>query len=180
VKELLDEFQKQSSSHSKLDSIEDMQQFIEKFPEIKAQSHTVSKHVAVMGELARLVDVCALLDVSQFEQELACTDDHSMHLRELMEKLASPNVKIPDKLRLGLLYAIRYENSGYIRNIKNQMIKGGVSRDMIDLVDVILQYGGTNSRGSGPSNSSNMFKNQNVLSKMTKSILTSVQGVSNV
>lgn len=49
----------------------------------------MSKHVAVLSELARLVDVYHLLDVSQFEQELACADDHVLHYRELMEKLAS-------------------------------------------------------------------------------------------
>lgn len=49
----------------------------------------MSKHVAVLGELARLVDVYHLLDVSQFEQELACADDHVAHYRELMEKLTS-------------------------------------------------------------------------------------------
>lgn len=178
VKNLLDEYQKQSSSNSKLDSIEDMQQFMEKFPEIKAQSHTVSKHVAIMGELARLVDVCSLLDVSQFEQELACADDHSMHVRELREKLASPSVKIPDKLRLGLLYALRYENSGNLENVKRQMINGGVTSRMVELVDVILRYGGTNARGG------DMLGNNNVFSKMSKSIsdkiLTSVQGVANV
>lgn len=176
VKHLLDEYQKQSSSHAKLDSIEDMQQFMEKFPQIKAKSHTVSKHVAIMGELARLVDVCALLDVSQFEQELACADDHSMHIRELMEKLSSPSVKIPDKLRLGLLYALRYESSGHIQNVKKQMLQGGVSQDMVDLVDVILEYGGASMRN----NAINFKEKHSVLTKMTKSILTSVQGVANV
>ena len=47
----------------------------------------MSKHVAVLSELARLVDVYHLLDVSQFEQELACADDHVSHYRELMKKL---------------------------------------------------------------------------------------------
>lgn len=49
----------------------------------------MSKHVAVLSELARLVDVYHLLDVSQFEQELACADDHALHYRELTEKLSS-------------------------------------------------------------------------------------------
>lgn len=49
----------------------------------------MSKHVAVLSELARLVDVYHLLDVSQFEQELACADEHVLHYRELMEKLGS-------------------------------------------------------------------------------------------
>jgi len=180
IKKLLDEYQRQTQSHndikSQLNSIEEMQQFMEKFPEIRSQSHTVSKHVAIMGELARLVDVCSLLDVSQFEQELACQDDHATHVRELVEKLSSPTVKVPDKLRLGLLYALRYEGSGNIEMIKNHMLRGGVPSDSVELVDIILRYGGSKARGPGLYGQGT----GDVLSKMTKSFMTSVQGVSNV
>lgn len=60
-----------------------------RYPAFRSQSLNVSKHVAVLSELARLVEVYHLLDVSQFEQELACADDHVAHYRELMEKLTS-------------------------------------------------------------------------------------------
>jgi len=178
IKKLLDDYQKQTQSHtnmqSNLNSIEEMQAFMEKFPEIKSRSHNVSKHVAIMGELARLVDVCSLLDVSQFEQELACTEDHATHIRELMEKLASVTVKVPDKLRLGLLYAIRYEQQGFLSRVKNAMIDGGVSSNMVDLMDIILRYAGEKVRGPG------LFGSHDVISKMTKNFMSSVQGVSNV
>eukprot|EP00957_Ditylum_brightwellii_P003856 292992-Ditylum_brightwellii.AAC.1 len=149
---------------------------MEKFPGLRSQSHNVSKHVAIMGELSRLVDVCSLMDVSQFEQELACADDHGAHVRELLEKLASPSVKIPDKLRLGLLYALRYEQNGNVAMIKSEMEKGGVPPDSIEFVDTILKYAGTKSRGPGLYG----IGSKDIMSKMTKSILTSVQGVSNV
>lgn len=176
IKKLLDDYQRQTQTHStsNLNTIEDMQAFMEKFPELRSQSHTVSKHVAIMGELARLVDVCSLMDVSQFEQELATADDHSSHVRELMEKLHSPNVKIPDKLRLGLLYALRYENLGNVDLVKTAMDKGGVPPDGVDLVDTMLRYAGSKRRGPG------LYGNRDIVSKMTKSFMTSVQGVSNV
>lgn len=60
-----------------------------RYPAFRSQSLNVSKHVAVLSELARLVDVYHLLDVSQFEQELACADEHGLHYRELMKKLSS-------------------------------------------------------------------------------------------
>lgn len=62
----------------------------------------MSKHVAVLSELARLVDVYHLLDVSQFEQELACADDHVLHYRELMEKLTSSRYCSASTLGLSL------------------------------------------------------------------------------
>mmetsp|Transcript_27730 Transcript_27730/g.39681 ORF Transcript_27730/g.39681 Transcript_27730/m.39681 type:complete len:595 (+) Transcript_27730:167-1951(+) len=177
IKSLLDEFQRQTQSTKveNLNSIEEMQQFMEKFPQIRSQSHNVSKHVAIMGELARLVDVCSLMDISQFEQELACTEDHGSHVRELLEKLANPNVQTPDKLRLGLLYALRYEQTGNVNMVKQRMIQGGVPAGMVQLVDIMLRYAGAKVRGPG------LYGiNGDIMSKMTKSILTSVQGVSNV
>ena len=177
IQRLLQDYQKHTAQHntSNLNSIEDMQAFMEKFPELKTKSHTVSKHVAIMGELARLVEVCSLMDVSQFEQELACADDHTAHWRELMEKLSSSHIKIPDKLRLGLLYALRYETSGNLHMVQQAMKKGGVPADMVNLVNVMLRYGGTKSRGPG------LYGEQhNLMTKMTKSFMTSVQGVSNV
>jgi vacuolar protein sorting-associated protein 45 len=129
-----------------------------------------------MGELARLVELCSLMDVSQFEQELACADDQSIHLRELMEKLASVHIKIPDKLRLGLLFALRYEHSSNLHRVKSEMKKGGVSDDLIDLMDTILKYAGSRVRGPGLYG----VGTKDIMSKMTKSFMTSVQGVQNV
>jgi len=176
IKNLLDDFQNQQNQHRRLNlnSIEDMQAFMEKFPNLRTQSHNVSKHVAIMSELARLVDVCSLMDVSQFEQELACADDHASHIRELSEKLENPRVKTPDKLRLGLLYALRYEHSGNLHVVKNRMQKGGVSSDMISLMDKVLQYAGSQVRGPG------LYGSGDIMAKVTKSLITSVQGVSNV
>ena len=177
IQKLLQDYQKQTAQHNtaNLNTIEDMQAFMDKFPELRSRSHNVSKHVAIMGELARLVEVCSLMDVSQFEQELACADDHTAHWRELMEKLDSPSVKIPDKLRLGLLYALRYETSGNINMVQQAMKKGGVPPDMVNLVSVMLRYGGSKSRGPGLYGDPN-----NVMANLTKSFMTSVQGVQNV
>ncbi|KAL3798233.1 hypothetical protein ACHAW5_008314 [Stephanodiscus triporus] len=180
IQNLLRDYQAKSKMHqvSNLRSIEDMQQFMEKFPELRSQSHTVSKHVAIMGELARLVEVCSLMDVSAFEQDLACSDDQARHLRELMSKLDSQTVKIPDKLRLGMLYALRYENaapSGAIPAVKEAMRRGGVPPDGVGLVDAILKYAGSDVRGPGLYGT-----NRDITSKLMKSFMSSVQGVSNV
>ena len=66
IQNLLKDYQRltQNNDASNLNTIEDMQSFMERFPELRSQSHHVSKHVAIMGELARLVDVCALVGVS--------------------------------------------------------------------------------------------------------------------
>lgn len=177
IQRLLQDYRKQTAQHNtgNLDSLEDMQAFMEKFPELRSRSHNVSKHVAIMGELARLIEMCSLMDVSQFEQELACADDQNNHWRELMQKMQADHVKIPDKLRLGLLFALRYEVSGNIHLVQSAMEKGGVPPDMVELVNAILRYGGSKSRGPGL-----YGEHHNLMKKMTKSFITSVQGVQNV
>jgi len=138
----------------------------------------VSKHVAIMGELARIVEVCSLMDVSAFEQDLACADDQAGHLRVLMTKLDSATVKIPDKLRLGMLYALRYEKAtpnNAIPAVKEAMKRGGVPPESVGLVDAILRYAGSKTRGPGLYGT-----NKDITSKLMKSFMSSVQGVSNV
>ena len=178
IQRLLHDYQKQQSAHSAqhLQSIEEMQSFMEKFPEVRSQQHTVSKHVAIMGELSRIVETCNLLDVSALEQGLACHDDHSAHWRELMEKLNSNKVKLPDKLRLGLLYALRYEHVANLHMLQQAMSKGGVPPDMVQLVPSMLRYAGSKSRGPG------LYKNQNadIMRRVTQNLVSTVQGIENV
>lgn len=81
---------------------------------------------------------------------------------------------MPDKLRLGLLYALRYEQTGNVAMVKGHMAQGGVSPEKVALVDKILRYAGTQSRGPG------LYGKRDAFSQMTKSLMTSVQGVSNV
>ena len=61
--------------------------------------------------------------------------------------------------------------------VQQAMKKGGVPGDMVDLIGVMLRYGGTKSRGPGLYGDGT---HHNIMSKMTKSFMTSVQGVQNV
>lgn len=54
-----------------------MKRFVEDYPEFRKMSGFVSKHIAVMGELSRLVDQRSLMDLSEVEQELACVQDQT-------------------------------------------------------------------------------------------------------
>ena len=48
-----------------------MKRFVEEYPEFKKLSGNVSKHVALVGELSRVVGRDRLLEVSEVEQGLA-------------------------------------------------------------------------------------------------------------
>ena len=59
--------------------------------------------------------------VSATEQSLACSDEPQAHLRDLKEKLASDDMTSADKMRLAILYALRYEASANLDDVKEKM-----------------------------------------------------------
>ncbi|KAL0587459.1 hypothetical protein ABG067_003078 [Albugo candida] len=175
VKKLVDEYQAKTQTHENIQSIEDMQRFVENYPAFRSQSVAVSKHVTLMGELARLVGTDNLMDVSQLEQELACSDDHNNHFREVVAKLKHSHIKPQNKLRLAILYALRYEtnSSVQIKVVKDLLASSGLSPRSIKLIDSFLKYGGANVR------SGDLFGDRG-LKKFMRAMTQGLQGVPNV
>ena len=54
-----------------INSISDMKRFVEEYPGSRKLGGKVSKHVALVGELSRLVERDKLLDIGEVEQGLA-------------------------------------------------------------------------------------------------------------
>ena len=58
-----------------------MKRFIEEYPEFRRLGGNVSKHVALVGELSRLVERDKLLDVGEIEQGLATGSGADLKVR---------------------------------------------------------------------------------------------------
>lgn len=71
LKSYVASYQSRSVSTSSINSIADMKKFIEEYPEFSKLGGNVSKHVALVGELSRLVGRDHLMDVGEAEQDLA-------------------------------------------------------------------------------------------------------------
>lgn len=73
LKSYVQSYQSHSLAHSpeSINSISDMKRFVEEYPEFRRLGGNVSKHVAIVGELSRLVERDKLLDVGEVEQGLA-------------------------------------------------------------------------------------------------------------
>src|SRR4051812_48908048 len=73
LKDYVQDYQKRSlaQSPSAINSIADMKRFVEEYPEFRKLGGNVSKHVALVGELSRLVGRDKLLEVGEVEQGLA-------------------------------------------------------------------------------------------------------------
>jgi vacuolar protein sorting-associated protein 45 len=178
LKELVASFQRKKNSTANVNSIEDMQRFVDAFPEFKRQSGNVSKHVSLTSEIARQVGERRLMEVSEVEQEIACQDDHSQHLNMALSIMNNPAVKFFEKLRLVLIYTIRYET---YRNDIEQLVKiltdrasNQEEKHMISAVNLLIRYAGQSARGG------NLFESKSFFSKLKSTLNTGLQGVQNV
>ena len=175
VKQLLDDYQRQTKLNENIKSIDDMQSFLERYPAFRSKSLNVSKHVALISELSRLVETHSLMDVSQLEQELACHDDGTTQRREVLARIGDGRIGGEDKLRLALLYALRYEQTGNVEGLKLALAEHRVAPDRVSLVDALLRYGGRSARTAG------LFGGDtSLLAKFSKQVKSSLEGIENV
>lgn len=65
-----------------------MKRFVQDYPEFRKMSGNVSKHVTLLSELSRIVDKENLMALSEVEQELAVSEEHSAAHR--VRALAQP------------------------------------------------------------------------------------------
>lgn len=77
------DFQSKSlaSNPSSIETVADMKRFVEEYPEFRKLGGNVSKHVALVGELSRIVERDGLLGVSEVEQSLASNESHTADLK---------------------------------------------------------------------------------------------------
>lgn len=143
---LVKDFKDKHNSQAKVESIEDMQRFVESYPEFKKYSGNVTKHVNIMGELSRKVEKRKLLVVSEIEQDIAIKSSKSDHAKQVMEIIEDPEIDSFEKVRLVMLFALRYEGDAYVNKMKDALKKEEINQSHIDFIDVVLKYAGKKKR----------------------------------
>lgn len=145
IKTMMDDYQRKAKDQRKVESISDMKNFVETYPQFKKMSGTVSKHVRVIGELSDQTVQRMLLEVSELEQEMACRADHSAQLQRVKKLVADEKVAVKDALKLVALYSLRYERhancdiTGLLQTIKTRGGKAFV-------VPRLIEYAGQHAR----------------------------------
>jgi vacuolar protein sorting-associated protein 45 len=129
IKQYVVEYQAKTASSSSIDTVADMKRFVEEYPEFRKLGGNVSKHVSLLGELSKKVETESLLEVSELEQSLASTESHAADLRNLYALIESPKVKADSKLRLAILYALRYQKStvNEISQVVKRLLQAGLA-----------------------------------------------------
>jgi hypothetical protein len=75
----------------------------------------VSKHVTLVTEMSKLVEARKLMTVSQTEQDLACNGGQGAAYEAVTDLLNNESVSDIDRLRLVMLYALRYEKENPVQ-----------------------------------------------------------------
>ncbi len=113
------------------------------------------QHVAIVGELSRLLDTHDLLALSEAEQELACQSNHSEVVHKVRELLVNPKIRPKDRVRLVMLYALRYEttSSNHLSEFIDTLSQQDVDESLRFLIASLRAYAGLDR----PGRSSDLF-----------------------
>merc|ERR1719420_1273043 len=170
----LEDYQDKTKNTANIESIAEMQKFVDQYPEFRKMTGNVSKHVSVVHELSRIVDANGLFHASQLEQDLACSENRQEHFKSLQEMLRGNQITNMERLRLVLLYTLRYEHSSSNLQLKEELRKTGVGEEQVSLVDQVVRYAGSHVR------TGDLFQNKSFLAQARSSIARGLKDVENV
>ncbi|CCA69277.1 probable vacuolar protein sorting protein VpsB [Serendipita indica DSM 11827] len=173
LKSYVTSYQSRSLSTSSINSIADMKRFVEEYPEFQKLGGNVSKHVALVGELSRIVERDHLMAVGEVEQGLATGS--GADFKSVQELILNPAIQPYNKLRLAMLYALRYQkqSASNIATLVSLLKEQGVSPSDAQLVYAALNMSGADQRQD------DLFSLENILAK-SRSALKGLKGVENV
>lgn len=166
--------------HKEINTIEDMKRIVSSLPDFQKMSGNISKHVRVLDQLRIVIEKRNLYEVSEFEQKLACENNHPEALQQLTALLdpGSTKVQLQDALKLLMLYCLRYESVG--RNqaaaLLAQLQQRGLSSEEASTVQALLDYAGASVRSS----EEDLFGTKSTFKSLMRGAVRGVKGVENV
>ncbi|XP_050069314.1 vacuolar protein sorting-associated protein 45 [Anopheles maculipalpis] len=174
IKVLMDEFQKKANDQRKIESIADMKNFVETYPQFRKMSGTVTKHLVLISELSVQVGQQQLFEVSELEQEIACRADHSTQLQRVKRLLSEGKISAANALRLVLLYAMRYERhancdtSGLLKLLQDRGGRSYIAPRMLEYISTVARQ--------------ELFNTVKLTDavKLTRNLIKELKGVENV
>ncbi|CAD8099685.1 unnamed protein product [Paramecium primaurelia] len=174
IKDFIDKVTQQKKETVQINSLEDMQKAVDKIPEIRKMSGNLSKHVALSCELSKLVEERQLLKVSKVEQDIVCNEAKSEHQKAVFQMLEDRTIQTYEKLKLVMLYALRYENCDKISRMKDILRDLGVKNNSLNLINYLLDYSGKAKRQG------DLFSDKNIFSKAQQKFKSVFKDVPNI
>ncbi|GAU47844.1 hypothetical protein TSUD_404210 [Trifolium subterraneum] len=174
IKRLVDEFQQVAKSNQNIQTVEDMAKFVDNYPEYRKMHGNVTKHVTLVTEMSKIVEERKLMSVSQTEQELACNGGQGAAFEAVTNLLNDESISDMDRLRLVMLYALRYEKDSPVQLM--QLFNKLASRSAKykpGLVQFLLKQAGVDKR------TGDLYGNRDLMN-IARNMARGLKGVENV
>lgn len=120
VKQYVTNYKDKTHTNSQIDSIEDIKNFIEKYPEFRKLSGSVAKHMAIVGELDRQLQLRNIWRLSEVEQNLAVHKDNQQDYRDMLDLFEEPKLSGDYKVKLACIYLLKHGDN---ENKVNEMFQ---------------------------------------------------------
>ncbi|KAJ9567068.1 hypothetical protein OSB04_003034 [Centaurea solstitialis] len=174
IKRMVDDFQQVAKSNQNIQTIEDMAKFVDNYPEYRKMQGNVSKHVTLVTEMSKIVEERKLMLVSQTEQELACNGGQGAAFEAVTNLLNNESVSDIDRLRLVMLYALRYEKESPLQLMQlfNKLASQS-PKYKPGLVQFLLKQAGVDRR------TGDLYGNRDILN-IARNMARGLKGVENV
>lgn len=109
VKQYVSNYKDKAQINNNIDSLDDIKEFIAKYPEFNKLSGNVSKHMALVGELDKKLKDLDIWELSEVEQNLTVHNDNNEDYNSVLKLLRDPNLNNYYKLKLACIYLLRFD-----------------------------------------------------------------------
>ena len=135
-----------------------MQRALDALPELKKMSGNVQKHVTLTTEISRLIGERNIMDVSKIEQEISSKDARNEQFKMVVDILQNKEIQQYEKLKLVILYALRYENDEKVERLKDLLRENKIPQNSLNLINYALEYAGKNKRAGDLFSDKDLYK----------------------
>lgn len=123
-----------------------------------------------MGDMNRKIKQRNLAEISELEQDIVTGDHRTDHFHRIKKYIEDPKINNYEKLRLVLLYNLRYENDPNASLLRSSLETAGINVKDIVLIESLLQYAGKMQRGIDIFKSGFLAKAKGVLKSVFKDV----------
>ncbi|CAJ1012520.1 putative Sec1 family [Leishmania naiffi] len=129
-------------------SLDEIRNFMNRFPEARKQSAQVTRHCAITSELVAEINGRNLTRLSVLEQDIISNNNVTEHSRLVLEVVQDPKTDVDDALRIVMLYQLHYEKAAgnIIMQLKQELMQRQCPQERVQLIDRLIEYAGQDQR----------------------------------
>ncbi|CCW67094.1 unnamed protein product [Phytomonas sp. Hart1] len=148
VSEMINAYKEINNIKQTIVSIEEIKNFMARFPESRQKSVQVFRHAGITSQLVAEVKGRNLTHLSALEQDIITRNDITEHSRLMLETVQDPKTDLHDALRITMIYNLRYEKASgnIISRLKQELENRQCAKKKIDLIDRLIEYAGQQRR----------------------------------